>query len=94
MAEEYETFTLVWADRTIAVSHQTNWLGSGHWHIELRCDQRLPITTTGYRSIFVPQAAFADDAEIEAFVVALLDEAAQSKNWLAYLEDSKQLKFF
>lgn len=94
MTEGYATFTLVWADREIAISHQANWLSSGHWHIELRCDDRLPVTATGYRSIFVPQARIADDAEIKAFVIALLDEAAQSKDWLAYVEDSKQLKLF
>lgn len=94
MKDVYETFTLVWADRDIAVSHQANWLNTGHWHIELRCDDRLPVTATGYRSIFVPQAEFVGDAEIAAFVVALLNEAALSKDWLSYVEDSKQLKLF
>ena len=90
----YKTFAILWCDRTIAVSHQANWFNTGHWHIELRCDERLPVTTTGYRSIFVSQARFADEVEIKAFVTGLLDEAAQSKDWLTYLQDSKQLKLF
>jgi hypothetical protein len=91
---QYDRFTLHWSDRTIEVSHQSNWLNTGHLHIELRCDERLPVTATGYRSIFVPQASFRGEAQIAAYVTQLLDEAAPSKDWRAYLEDSKQLKLF
>ncbi|WP_411890781.1 hypothetical protein [Yoonia sp. SDW83-1] len=94
MAGEYKTFAMIWSDREIVVSHQANWLNSGHWHIELRCDDRLPVTETGYRSIFVPAAGFADEAEIITFVTALLDDTAQSKAWQTYVEDCKQLKLF
>ncbi len=94
MAGEYKTFAMIWSDRKIVVSHQANWLNSGHWHLELRCDDRLPVTATGYRSIFVPAAGFADDAEIITFVTALLNDAAQSKTWQTYVEDCKQLKLF
>ena len=74
------------------MSHQADWLNSGHWHIELRCDEQLPVTATGYRSIFVPEAGFADEGEIRTFVTDLLDEAATSKAWQAYLDDRRQLK--
>jgi len=90
----YTTFMLIWYDHQITVGHQANWLNTSHWHIELRCDARLPVTATGYQSIFVPQAGFADEGEIEAFVTDLLDEAAHSKDWQAHVEDSKQLKLF
>jgi len=90
----YETFAIMWCDRTIVVCYQANWLNTGHWHIELHCDERLPVTATGYRSIFVPQARFAGEGEIEAFVTALLNKAAQSKAWVAYLEDGKQPSLF
>jgi len=90
----YQTFTLVWAERSIAVSHQSNWLRSLYWHIELRCADRLPVTATGYRSIFVAQADFADEAAIRDFVIGLLDEAAASKDWQNYLQASRQLDLF
>ena len=90
----YQTFTLVWAERSIAVSHQSNWLRSLYWHIELRCADRLPVTETGYRSIFMPQADFADETAIKDFVTRLLDEAADGKAWQAYLAASRQLKLF
>lgn len=85
---------MLWADLQILVRHQANWLQTSHWHIELRCEQRLPVTETGYLSIFVPQAKFADEAAIDAFVSDLLDEAAESRAWQTYLEDSRQLKLF
>lgn len=37
---------------------------------------------------------FSDPGEIAVFLTALLDEAALAKDWLAYLEDSKQLHIF
>ena len=94
MADGYETFSMIWQERTIAVSFQANWLNSGHCHVELRCIERLPVTATGYRSIFVPDAGFVDEAAIAAFVSALLDDAAKDKTWLRYLGDSHQLTLF
>lgn len=90
MAGGYETFEMNWSDRTISVRHQANWLSSGHWHVELRSEQILPISTTGYRSIFVPNCDFKNQADIEAFLVLLLEEAASSKAWLKQLEDERQ----
>lgn len=90
----YEAFTLQWSEFTILVAYQRNWLNSGNWHLQLCCDQPLPVTSTGYRSIFMADQKFAGEDEIRAFVTSLLDEATQSKDWLAYLEDNKQLKLF
>jgi hypothetical protein len=90
--EGYATFALVWSERQIMVSFQQNWLNSRHWHIELRCDEPLPVTTTGYRSHFVPDAAFADQGEIVEFVQSWLDTAASRKPWQTYLAESRQLK--
>jgi len=94
MRDGYETFTLVWSGCVVAVSYQANWLNSGQWHIELRCDERLPVTTTGYRSHFVSNDAFRDEGEIENFVQSWLDEAAHSNEWQAYLIDRRQLTLF
>ncbi|WP_299210562.1 hypothetical protein [uncultured Tateyamaria sp.] len=94
MSDPYEAFELVWQKRLISVRYQANWLSSETWHIELRCSEQLPVTETGYRSIFVPNAGFEGDAEVEIFVCGLLDEAATSKTWVQYVEDSRQLKLF
>jgi len=94
MAEGYERFTIIWADRRISVSYRANWLRTSYWHIELRCDERLPVTQTGYRSIFVPEADLVNEAAITDFVIAALDQAALSKAWHDYLQASRQLDLF
>ena len=94
MGEGYATISLVWAERSISVSYQSNWLNLDHWHIELRCTEPLPVTATGYRSRFFPHDAFADEADIVAFVTDWLDDAAKSKEWQTYLDESRQFKLF
>lgn len=94
MSEGYTTLNLVWEQRAIAVSYQSNWLGLSHWHIELRCKDALPVTETGYRSRFVPCDALASELDIEGFVMAWLDQAATAEAWQEYLVESRQLKLF
>lgn len=92
MSDGYHKFGLVWEDHSIAVSYKANWLNSGHWHIELRCAERLPVTETGFRSHFISTANFADEADVAAFVMEWLDDAAKDSTWQCHLEDSRQLK--
>ncbi|MEL7167144.1 MAG: hypothetical protein AAGL96_16875 [Pseudomonadota bacterium] len=80
--------------RPVAVQFQANWLNSDTWHIELRCSDRLPVTDTGYRSIFVPGPRFEGAADVAAYVRSILDEAGKLDEWQRYLEDSRQLKLF
>lgn len=90
----YQTITLDWTEFTIVVEYQRHWLNSESWHLQLRCKEPLPVTATGYRSIFMADESFAGEDDIRAFVIALLDEAAQSKTWQRHLEDRRQLKLF
>ena len=94
MREDYETFTLVWSEREIEVSVRADWLNTGHWHIELRCAERLPVTETGYRSHFVQDGAFSDHDDVRTYVLDWLETAARDPNWTRYVEDRKQLKLF
>ena len=92
--EGYETFTLVWCEREVEVSVQANWLNTGHWHIELRCVERLPVTETGYRSHFAPEGVPSAQDDVRMYVLEWLDTSAQDPSWQRYVEDSKQLKLF
>ena len=92
--DDYERFSLVWQDRTIEVSFQANWLNSGHWHIELRCAEPLPVTQTGYRSQFVVADAIDDADAIEEYILAWLDNAAEDPAWRKLVEDRRQLSLF
>ena len=72
----------------------SNWLNTGHDHIELRAGERLPVTETGYRSRFLHPDELALFDGPEGFVRQWLDERATDKVWLAYKEESRQLSFF
>jgi hypothetical protein len=77
MADQYKRFTLLWAGHMVEVCFQGNWLNTGHWHIELRCPEQLPVTETGYRSHFLATSTSADEVAVRDFVSAWLDTAAQ-----------------
>ena len=94
MAEGYERFDLNWQDRLIFVSYQANWLNSAHLHIELRSEDDLPLTHTGYRSCFIPSTEPATESDVRNLVTSWLDEAAQFRDWTRKLENSRQLKLF
>ena len=88
------TLSIVWEGITIAVSHKANWLNTEYDHIELRSDQKLPVTETGYRSHFIANAELALFNSLEDFVRQWLDTAATSKEWQKHLKDSQQLSLF
>ena len=88
------TLSLEWEGITIVVSHTSNWLNTGYEHIELRADQRLPMTQTGYRSRFMPGEELAEFDGIEDFVRQWLDEAATSRDWQKRVKDNRQLSLF
>lgn len=92
--EGYETFNVVWDGRQIEVSFQGNWLNTGHWHLELRCTDPLPVTQTGYRSAFVVADLIADGQAVESFVLDWLDHAAEDPAWKRFVEDSRQMSLF
>ena len=58
---------------------QANWLNTGHWQIELWCDDHLPVTETGYRSQFVSDPDFVDQSNVSALVTDWLDHEARSR---------------
>ncbi|MEX0320024.1 MAG: hypothetical protein AB3N21_18860 [Ruegeria sp.] len=86
--------TLIWQERSIEVSYQANWLNSGHWHIELRSAEPLPVTATGYRSQFVVADIIESAADIEAYVSAWLDQAAKDPAWKRLVEERRQFTLF
>lgn len=90
----YESFPLSWNNLLIEVSYQENWLDSGQWHLELRCAEPLPVTTTGYRSEFVSGDIIEDATVIESYILAWLDHAAEDPTWKRLCEERRQFKLF
>ena len=88
------TLSLNWEGIKIAVSHKANWLNTDYDHIELRADEKLPVTETGYQSHFIASAELALFNNLEDFVRQWMDEAATSNEWQKHLTDSQQLSLF
>lgn len=88
------TFELCWQDIPITVSVDPDWLGGDMVHLELRASEPLPITTTGYRSHFMPRAVWEEIDDLTHHVLGWLDEKAQSKEWKAHWEERRQPSLF
>jgi hypothetical protein len=63
-------------------------------HLELRADDPLPVTGSGYRSLFTPAPEIEDRRGAEAFTKAWLDSAAQDPAWKKQAQARKQLSLF
>ena len=97
MSEQDDGYTQValqWGDFNILVKYALCWLSGPMSHIELHCDEPLPVTETGYKSIFLAKGILKDDGEVFSFVLSLLDEAAESNAWQQHMADRRQLKLF
>lgn len=69
---------------------------AGMDHVEVRSAERvpLPITETGYRSLFILPERLKEHGDPETYVLAWLDHEAQSAAWKRYEADRKQLRLF
>ena len=92
--EDQMTQTIVWDDIPVSISHTPNWLNTEHHHIELRAEEKLPVTETGYRSHFIHQDEFALFESVAAFVEQWLDGSAKSPEWIRHKEENRQLSLF
>ncbi len=98
----YVDFSAHWQGIVLQIRYNACWLGRcaglRTHHIELRSEEKtkLPVTETGYRSLFLHgEDPFADwDGDVVAFVRDWLDDAAGSPEWQRYVEDSRQLSLF
>lgn len=63
-------------------------------HIQVKAGERLPITETGYRSIFFFQQAEEIMPCVKEHIIEMLDEKAATKEWKAYKKTKDQLLLF
>lgn len=84
------TYQIKWDNIPITINYIKNyWKSCLVSHLEIKCNEPLPITNTGYRSIWL----FDNDPahrDIKTFVITGLNEAQNKKSWLAYKEEKKQ----
>jgi hypothetical protein len=95
---EYQKFKTVWKGLQITIRYNPNWfVGKDDFitqHIEVKSADRipLPITKTGYRSIFLngKQALDEFDNDPIMYVMTWMEAAAKEKQWL----DQQQMSLF
>lgn len=93
--------TLPWQGIQVKITYQPHYSdtvlhiqGYQLAHIEVRANTPLPITQTGYRSVFLPEAEVQEAGGVVAYVYGLLTEAAKSKEWQEYVKQKNQLTLF
>lgn len=72
--------------------------GCAMFHIEVRSisPERapLPITETGYKSIFMTEPELAKQGGSLKYVTSYIEQEAKSKKWQKSLENSRQFNLF
>lgn len=100
-----EITIIQWDGMEIEISFCRNWsdafannygFNMSHFEIKTRSPERaaLPITETGYRSIFIPEPDIAEFASPTAYIIAMLDHAAQSPEWQVIRDKAQQYSLF
>ena len=95
-----ENLKTTWKNISIEIRYIPNYLKSLHCsfgqlaHIEIRTDCPLPITTTGYKSIFLSFGEVKEAGGAIALVNAMLDNKANSKEWQTYEKEQQQINLF
>lgn len=101
MSRHIEIFTLNWEGIALSINWCPVWFAMADGsvstaHLEISSDARvpLPVTETGYRSIFLPAEQVEAFGGPVAYVQALLDQEAASDAWQEHLEASRQPSLF
>jgi len=101
MTHETIVSEFTWQGIDIHVTYKPNYLNgscSGDTsvlsHIEVRANQPIPITESGYKSIFFFQTTYDMITDLEQCVRQHLDEGTESKVWQKYCADQLQPSLF
>ena len=54
----------------------------------------LPITETGYRSIFITEPELSSNGGVLKYVTSYIEQEAKSKKWITQQEKSRQFSLF
>ena len=78
----YETMNMTWRGIEFTLAYDAEHFPSANIaHIEIRCNRPLPITETGYKSIFISNADIANIEVAAALIRQELDMMAKRMNW-------------
>jgi hypothetical protein len=95
--ERYQITCAKWRGITLEIRHCPLWSKVAEIdHFEVVCKDRqvLPITETGYRSLFIRPEYIEAHGSAQAYVLGWLEEEAKSPEWTRKEANSKQLSLF
>ncbi len=94
-------FTLSWNSIDISISlcpdYSTSFkanTGKALAHIEVKANEPLSISKTGYRSLFLPYSEVEQEGGTLRLIKKWLDEAANSREWKTYIAQKVQYSLF
>ena len=93
----YNITRAIWRGIKLEIRHCPTWSkATGIDHIEVVANecQKLPITETGYRSLFIMPNYITEKGTAHDYVMAWLDHEAKSKTWRRFEKDAQQLSLF
>lgn len=92
---------IVWRDIAISIFYQPDYsqgykkiMGEAIAHLEINAEEPLPISSTGYRSHFLPFSEVEKHGGAILLVQSWLEEASQSAEWKQYIAEKNQLQLF
>lgn len=94
MADQKHTQSIVWQDIHIEVTFEAQSFSESWCHLQVKADQPLPITETGYRSHFMHVEELTGYDDHISYLIAWLDHASTSKEWKRHVEQSRQGNLF
>lgn len=78
----YETMNMKWRDIDFTLAYNAYHFPSANIaHAEVHCDKPLPITETGYKSMFMANTDIADIKVLAALILQEMDRTATRTNW-------------
>jgi hypothetical protein len=97
MKAQKTNLTLIWEDINIQVIFNPDYSKSykqitGHRlaHLQIKADQKIPISETGYRSHFTAASDIEYYGTPIDFVKAWLVAASKKKDWILYKKEKQQ----
>lgn len=96
-----QTFKIEWRGIPISIFYQPDSsqahkeiMGEFFGHIEVKANEPLPISSTGYRSLFLPFYDVGEQGGAILLVKTWLEKSSQSAEWKEYMKEKRQLKLF
>ncbi|MFN3624928.1 MAG: hypothetical protein ACK4TP_12800 [Hyphomicrobium sp.] len=95
-----EHYAMTWRGIEVLVAYQPESFGLAeclHSHLEVMTSEPrrpLPMTETGYKSLFLPAGTIEELGGPLAYVSRWLEHAAKSPQWKSIEQDSRQANLF